>query len=902
MKAIEAMDSTQKMFSTAIKAILCVLCASAVFLVSVSPATTAEPVLRVIKASGSVSNLVQNGDFERLPNGQAANWSRYEGGFEVAPKAGRNGSSGIVCQNDQTAGGRGASQSITLNQREAAPIIVRGWSKAEKVSGSADNNYSIYVDVIYHDDTPLWGQTANFRCGTHDWEVREVVITPEKPVKRLTVYCLFRGHSGKVWFDEVSVSEVKAGSGAFLWQGTPVTCQRNPAGFSRSDSYVTYDGLRLVLEGEAWLYVRGTNLAPSRGLLAPKEPPYEGMGRAGPCGFLARDVASNSDVFLFKDNLCPPLNLKLDAKITQWSEHLAVEGRVTDLSKQDRAVTLAFALPIEAEGWHWWDDIRRSRLISGKGEFANTVNVRCGATGTMSLYPLAAISNDRFGVAIATDMAKPAVCRLVYHAGLRQFFIAYDFGLAADTRNFPSSAEFRFVIYHFDPAGGFRTAFEKYTKIFWSHFEVRSKDQGIWMPFTDISTVQGWQDFGFKYHEGNNNVKFDDENNILSFRYTEPMTWWMPMAKELPRTPETALKVRDELLATGKAGQKTPAQVTKVAAMCDEAGQPALMFRNEPWCNGAVWSLNPNPHLPGEINFAQWHWSEDIKKRLYGPEAKGQLDGEYLDSLEGYVTTDLNFRREHFAPTTVPLAFSQDTKRPCLYKGLAVFEFTKWFCEDVHRMGKLTFANGVPYRFTFLCPWLDVMGTETDWNPGGKWRPPSDVTLSLWRTMSGAKPYVLLMNTHYDAFTPDLVEKYFQRCAFYGFYPSMFSHNASENPYWQNPKWHNRDRPLFKKYIPVIKRVAESGWQPVMLAVSSNPNVWLERFGQPASGKLFVTAFNNTAQPQRATIAFRSEDLTGKAIASLVERLESRSITVANGQWEVELKPEQAAVFEIAVK
>ena len=51
-----------------------------------------------------------------------------------------------------------------------------------------------------------------------------------------------------------------------------------------------------------------------------------------------------------------------------------------------------------------------------------------------------------------------------------------------------------------------------------------------------------------------------------------------------------------------------------------------------------------------------------------------------------------------------------------------MFEFTKWFCDDVHRLGKLTFANGVPYRFTFLCPWLDVMGTETDWLRGGKYR------------------------------------------------------------------------------------------------------------------------------------------------------------------------------------
>jgi hypothetical protein len=876
---------------------LCVLCASAVSLIA---ASAAEPVLRVIKASATASNLVQNGDFEHVQNGLPANWSRYEGGFELVSKAGRNGSSGIVCQNDQMTGGRGASQVITLNQREPAPIIVKGWSKAENVSGSADNNYSIYVDLVYADDTPLWGQTANFRCGTHDWEAREVIITPEKPIKRLSVYGLFRGHSGRAWFDDVFLEEIKAGQGSYLWQGIAVVAGISPTGRGPTKAYRTGDRLDLNIRGDRVETLRMDDVA-----LEPQPRPgpsgFQLNTGTGP-GFMARDAASGSDVYLFDDRLCLPLKLQVAANITSNNHCLTVEGRVVDVSSRDRAVTLAFALPVEAQGWRWWDDIRRSRVISGKGEYANTVGARCGATGTMSLYPLAAISNDRFGLAMAMDMAKPAVCRLVYHAGLKQLFIAYDFGLVAETKNFPFSAEFRFVIYRFDAAGGFRAAFDKYTKIFPDYFQVRAKDQGIWMPFTDVSTVQGWQDFGFKYHEGNNNVKFDDENNILSFRYTEPMTWWMPMAKELPRTPETALKVRDELLASGKPGQKTPAQITKVAAMYDDAGQPALMFRNEPWCNGAVWSLNPNPHLSGDINFAQWHWSDDTKKKLYGPDAKGQLDGEYLDSLEGYVTTDLNFRREHFASTTVPLTFSQDTKRPCLYKGLAVFEFTKWFCDDVHRLNKLTFANGVPYRFTFLCPWLDVMGTETDWNPGGQWRPPSAATLSLWRTMSGAKPYILLMNTRYDAFTPDLVEKYFQRCAFYGFYPSMFSHNAAENPYWQNPKWYNRDRPLFKKYIPIIKQVAESGWQPVTLATATNANVWLERFGQPGTDKFYLTAFNSTAQPQRTTIALSPDAIAGKSVASVTELLENRVVPVINHQWQRELKPEQAAVFEIRVK
>jgi len=131
-----------------------------------------------------------------------------------------------------------------------------------------------------------------------------------------------------------------------------------------------------------------------------------------------------------------------------------------------------------------------------------------------------------------------------------------------------------------------------------------------------------------------------------------------------------------------------------------------MQFQDAPWCNGAIWSLNPNPWLgPSNVlNAATVHWNPEVKEKLYGPAAKGRLDGEYLDSLEGYVTADLNFRRDHFRSTTVPLTFSPETKQPALFKGLAVFEFTRWLAGDVHRMGKLMFANSVPYRFTYLCP------------------------------------------------------------------------------------------------------------------------------------------------------------------------------------------------------
>ncbi len=142
---------------------------------------------------------------------------------------------------------RGLSQVVQVNQTAARPLVIRGWSKAERVSKPTDTQYSLWVDLTYTDGSPLWAQVAPFKAGTHDWQQSEFVIHPAKPVKSATVHVLFRYHSGRAWFDDLFFGEqgaernllqnpgLEGAEGAAIpgWQAV-LGWQKTAAGYTRS--------------------------------------------------------------------------------------------------------------------------------------------------------------------------------------------------------------------------------------------------------------------------------------------------------------------------------------------------------------------------------------------------------------------------------------------------------------------------------------------------------------------------------------------------------------------------------------------------------------------------------------------------------------------------------------------
>jgi len=754
---------------------------------------------------------------------KADGWGPWERGFT------RDGKT-FVCDNGTDAAGRrGATQTVRLDQKRPMPIIAVVWSKAAGVSGSADTDYSLYLDLEYTDGTPLWGQIATFATGTHGWQRRQVIVYPERPVKSVTMNLLLRNHAGKAWFRDPELRVI---------QTPPGTC--------------LFDGVRVQPEGQ----------------------PVE--------GFQVRDVAAESDFVRIER---AALGLRLEQRKSEARGATFLDVTLTDTTGKNRAVTLVYAIPLDGAGWRWLHDPRRDEPVEGQREYMNAGRYPVGVNGRLSRYPFAAVARHKQGVALGIDMARPAFFRVGCNAGTGELFLAYDVGLTPEKRR----ARVRFCRFAFDPAWGFRSALAGYYAIFPEHFRCRTPEQGLWVAFADISKVRGWRDFGFKFKEGVSETAWDDQHGITTFHYTEPMTWWMRMPRRMPRTYEAAL-AEARRLATGR--QLPEAQAFLTSGFHDKDGRFPVQLLDRPWCDGAVWSVNVMPGIRGPHSAFSRRWSPAIRDKLYGRGRKGNLDGEYIDSSEGYVTDALDFRRDHFAAAQTPLSFDPTTHRPAIFKGLVVFEYVRAIARDVRGMNKLMMANSTPDRLCWLAPMLDVMGTETDWNPEGRWEPMSDAELLYRRALCRGKPFCFEMNTVFERFRREKVEKYMKRCLAYGMFPGFFSHDASGAQYFERPLLYNRDRRLFRKYVPLCKKVAEAGWQPITLARSSQPKVYVERFGNR-----YLTVLNDSDKPQTVTLTLTLDGLTATHSRDLVT---GKPVKWQGGKTTLALEPEDVAVIELS--
>ncbi|HSD83530.1 MAG TPA: hypothetical protein VLG46_06720 [Anaerolineae bacterium] len=854
-------------------------------------ATAADPWIVFTPATNTLpmsANLLPNPGFESGSATTATNWLAYGSGYVIDVTGGRIGGRALRLINAASTESHGAYQVVTLNQTQTHPLYLSGWSKADSMTGDPDSNYSVYLDIRYMDDTPLYGQTINFDTGTHDWQFRERFIVPARPIKSINVYVLLRNtHAGTAWFDDLRLSEVYAEVADFDSVQVATTSPVPPPYGGPNLSLTTDDGLSLTLSSDGGA-VTNVSLAG----VSVQDAAHAYLG-----GFFVRDVAAQSDFYhvggsvnpigqaLIQTSTLPALSLDFRAVYTATADRIVIHAELSDTASLTRALTLYFALPASATNWTWGDDIRTSRIISGAKEFANfSWYDDLGANGQLSKYPWASISGSAGGLALGVPLDSPRALRLIYNPATHQFYAAFDVGLSPLTSKFPNRAWVDFILYRTEANGGFRAAAQGYYDRFPQSFTRRipPEQEGIWIAFSNVAPITNVQNFGIGVHElgGLSQVGFDDGAGILSFRYvSEPWSHWLPIT-----TTSVDVNDYDQVIAYlhdqhqhGSTAQRQRAEATLSSGFFDENDRYRYVPDVEPWCGGvggcAVFTLNPDPDIADAtypLNKAHLDWNATVQQAYT---TTSGLDGEYIDSYLAR-TTDLDFRAAHFAALDTPLTYRTLDRRVGTPEVFATTEFARWLTQDVHqRFGRRTMANGILLNLPWGADLFDFMGTETDWLSTGSFVPPSDANLNYYRTLADQRPYGLLMNTDFANLSHALVERYFQVCLFYGIYPSMFSEDASTNRYWDDPALYNRDRSLFQRYIPLIRRLNVAGWRPVTYASTSDARIYIERFG--AWPNLHFTLRNTldatttvTVTLQANALGLPAQSLTGIALLS----------------------------------
>ena len=559
-----------------------------------------------------------------------------------------------------------------------------------------------------------------------------------------------------------------------------------------------------------------------------------------------------------------------------------VSGRVHDVTGKDRAVIVRFVLPIDAKGWTWWDDIRASRLIE-EGAYHNWLRHGEGG-GQHSIYPFSCITKPgQAGLCLGIPLDRPIIHRLSYDADKKRYEVAFDLGLSPKTSRFSSAAAFRLIVFDTEPEWGFRAAAAKYYGIYFNSFWCRSKTQGIWMPFTKISKIDRAEDFGFGYQEGASDVAYDDAHNILSFVYVEPwsLRFYLPPDVKKAPSPKEALQH-----PAVKEKQAKKIEIAKTCGIYTKDGTYATRMYTADWARGKTvydFLVSADPDVPGKVTKAKV-MDERVFGRFEKEAEKGNvLDGVYFDGFGEWRRPQENYRQDLWKTTNYPLTFSWATKKPVQMTCFTVYEYVAYLAGKLKRKKHYLMANGFMYGFPFMAHYLDVGGNEIHWM---KHTGADDAYLDLRRTMAYQKPYLPLNNEDFTVFKNREVEKYFTKCLYYGFLPSMFSPGASgHNNFWNTPEFHNRERHLFKRYTPITIKVAEAGWEPIPHTWSDDPKVRVERFGRGLERNVHITAYNDSDEARDLDIRIDTKALEIDNRDSLVYDLVSAQMLEAKDDW-----------------
>ncbi len=525
----------------------------------------------------------------------------------------------------------------------------------------------------------------------------------------------------------------------------------------------------------------------------------------------------------------------------------AVEVTAWVQAKHDQCFRLSLGAQYPEGEWTWFEDMFFAERLETGHRYSLDGPSPYGLTQRRAYYPFGVVASEQAVLVAETDGREPRHLQIEAQADARMLWIHYDLAATPGTLHFPGTAAVR-ARFRTEP----RTAVQPFRAALQSWYErdpdwwtARTPQHGLWLPFTDIASISNPADFGFMYFEKvgphGSDVDAARAHNVLTLVYTEPWLYWLPLANTSDWNRAATLRRMETLARTAVGKEREFASAGRLGVTRDADQQPRIQFLATPWSTGARMEVITDPELPvtsnAPINRAMAEW-RFIKEFLDDP----RVDGIYLDSMSAMETLDYN--PAALAVADHPCTFVLADLKPGLATPIQAVEFTAALAGYLRSRDKYLMGNFPCWRFPFFMPYLDIPGEETTWYTGKQYTPLSERERNYRRAMSGAKPFGFLQATHFSDLSSADMEKYFRDCFALGLLPSFFSHDGANDPYWVDAKLYERDRPLFRRYLPLTIRLSAAGWQPVPAVSFSAPEVQVEQFGSLDSNVVWITLRN----------------------------------------------------------
>ena len=621
---------------------------------------------------------------------------------------------------------------------------------------------------------------------------------------------------------------------------------------------------------------------------------------------IAGTCTKEADGFVLRGGL-PESGLQLEATLRADAETIRVDGLVRDTTGNDRAIGVRFGLPVDARGWTWYNELEEREAVATDKPHRHTYDCKSGI-GVCSVYPWSALSGPEAGLTLALPISQGPRVFVIQHDQARGLMsLTFYLGLSKDALKNPSQAPFSFVIYRHDPAWGMRSAMEKYYRLFPESFVKRPQAER----YLNYANLERYNPETHQL-DAYRGTQLDDASD---FGEGYKFLWHLHGCYDFRMVPydhperpsdETVMALLNEMVEKEKEKAKgyTPTAETIKKLTYGPNGEILYIGDTRYWrpqegynrTDKPGWGLNFRVNEDPGVSTTATETSRAKLEQYAQDDTRRPFDACFTaDAIEGYFAnrSGLNYRREHFATTDVPLTFGKETLGVAMPNTIWDFHNKSWW-PLTQKYQVATYGNANLYEQTFTMPFVDVPMVENEWDRGHPerferylraiahhkiWR--------FWRVLGDGEKH------------EPSVRRHFARGLAYAVYPCVGALNATGGNI-------EKYRHLFRQYVPAIEELSIAGWEPVPYARATE-DVIVERYGSFTEGELHFTFRNYDTEAARATaltIDRQALGIPADAALVAVDILPgiAAATAVSADAWEVTIAADNARAFWVGTR